>query len=253
MKNIGIISCGWLGLHLAEYLSGFYNIYTTTRSEGKKEQLSSQGFEVSVVDFSTEVGVWAHLTKLDAIIITVPFAKRESVEVLLQRFENIRQFLKGYDKRLFLMSSIGIYPETETEITETTFTDEELQPNLIQVENFMKEYFSQLNILRLGGLMGKNRVFSNYNPQPTEQRVNHVHYEDICLVVEQMIQKNFSAKLYNVVTPEYPTKREIIQYQKGIITHEGITAEPFGKVILSDLLQKELNYEFKNPNPARFE
>src|SRR5690606_1290201 len=101
-KNIGIISCGWLGLHLAEHLSGFYNIYTTTRSEDKKEQLSSKGFEVSVIDFSTEVGAWVHLAQLDAIIITVPFAKRESVEVLLQRFGNIRQFLKGYDKQLFL-------------------------------------------------------------------------------------------------------------------------------------------------------
>jgi Trk K+ transport system NAD-binding subunit len=59
MKNIGIIGCGWLGLHLAEHLSGFYQIYTTTRSEGKKEQLSSKGFEVSVIDFSTEVEkVW---------------------------------------------------------------------------------------------------------------------------------------------------------------------------------------------------
>ena len=252
MKNIGIISCGWLGLHLAEHLSGFYNIYTTTRSEDKKEQLSSKGFEVSVIDFSTEVGAWVHLAQLDAIIITVPFAKRESVEVLLQRFGNIRQFLKGYDKQLFLMSSIGIYPETETEISENTFTDEELQPNLIQVENFMKEHFLQLNILRLGGLMGKNRIFSNYNPQPTEQRVNHVHYEDICLIIEQMIVKKCTAKLYNVVAPEHPTKREIIQYQKGITTHECITAEPFGKIILSDLLQKELNYKFKNPDPIRF-
>lgn len=252
MKNIGIIGCGWLGLHLAEHLSGFYNIYTTTRSEDKKTQLSSKNFEVSVIDFSSEVEAWAHLTQLDAVIITVPFAKRERVEVLLQRFENISKFIKGYDKPLFLMSSIGIYPEVEVEVSENTFADEELQPNLIQVEHFMKENFPELNILRLGGLMGKNRVFSNYNPQPTEQRVNHVHYEDICLVVEQMILKKCTAKLYNVVAPQHPTKREIIQNQKGLTAPEAITKKPFGKVILSDLLQKELDYEFKNPDPVKF-
>lgn len=250
--NIGIIGCGWLGLHLSKHLSASYNIYTTTRSEAKKTQLSTQDFEVTVVDFSARVGEWVHIARLDSIIITVPFAKRESPEVLLQRFENIHLFLKGYYKQLFLLSSIGIYPEIEAEITENTFTDEELQPNLIQVERYLKKLFPQLNILRLGGLMGQNRIFSNFNPQPTEQRVNHVHYEDICLIVEQMISKNCMAKCYNVVAPEHPTKREIISYQKGITIPHMTDEKPFGKVVLSDLLQLELNYEFKNPDPIRF-
>lgn len=253
MKNIGIIGCGWLGLHLAEHLSVSNKIFATTRTLAKKAHLTSLGYEVTGVDFSSNTSSWACLQDLDIIVITVPFSKRDTITTLLDRFENIKQFIKGYDKQLFLMSSIGIYPETEAEITENTYTDDVLQPNLIQIENYMKANFPQLNILRLGGLMGKNRVFSNYQPQPTEQRVNHVHYEDICLIIEQMIMKNCSSKLYNVVAPEHPTKREIIQYQKEITTHQATTQKPFGKIVLSDLLQKELHYSFKNPDPMRFE
>lgn len=253
MKNIGIIGCGWLGFHLATHLSEANTIITTTRSEVKKAQLTPLGYKVTVIDFSNSApSTWDCLDKLDVIIITVPFSKRNDITTLLHRFSHISQFIKGYNKQLFMMSSTGIYPETALEVNETTYTDNLLEPHIIQIENFIKHRFPQVNILRLGGLMGKDRVFSNYNPQSTLQVVNHIHYEDICLIIEQMILQHCTARLYNVVAPLHPTKQEVLLYQKGIPVSEETIEQPFGKLVLSTLLQHELNYKFVHPDPNRF-
>lgn len=257
MKNIGIIGCGWLGLHLAEHLYPTNKIFTTTTSEAKKSQITLMGFDLTIINFSSlesskDITTWKNLDILDAIIITVPFPKQVEINSLLQRFENISQFITGYKKQLFLMSSIGIYPQFETEIEESTFNDNFLVPNLIQVENLMKNKFPQANILRLGGLMGKDRIFSKYKTQPANQVVNHVHFEDICLIIEKMISKNYSSKIYNVVAPLHPTKLEIINFQKGISHNVIIKEKPQGRKILTKLLMDELNYEYKNPDPKMF-
>lgn len=257
MKNIGIIGCGWLGLHLAEHLYPANRIFTTTTSEDKISPLTSKGFDVTMINFpSLEISKnstrWKALDILDVIIITVPFSKQSDINSLLLRFENISQFIEGFEKQLFLMSSIGIYPPIETEIEEKTFNDSLLVPNLLQVEKLILNKFPQVNILRLGGLMGNDRVFSKYKVQPTNQAVNHVHFEDICLIIEKMISKNSSTKIYNVVAPLHPTKQEIINFQKGITNNIISKEKPQGRIILTKLLIDELNYEYKNQDPKMF-
>lgn len=253
--KIGIVGCGWLGMHLAKHLDANYQLYTTTTSEQKNADLIAKGYTSVVKRFEDYIDLespsWSVLNTLDAIIITVPFAKRENSVTLKNRFENICSFIGDFNKQLFLMSTIGIYPETEMDMFENSLTNEELNPTLLSVEQLVKSKFPQVNILRLGGLMGGSRLLKNYNVAPSQQIVNHVHYEDICLILEKMIAEKINAKTYNVVAPLHPTKSDVLAYQKG--ETQTLRSEKFGRIIRSDLVQQELNYTFTHADPRMFE
>ncbi|MFK8281829.1 Rossmann-fold NAD(P)-binding domain-containing protein [Capnocytophaga cynodegmi] len=247
--KIGIIGCGWLGSRLANHLKTNNTIYTTTRSSDKNKFLSTY-FHSFIIDFDdSEVKKLEILTELDCIIIAIPFGRHLDSNILNKRLKNICIFIENFEKQLFFTSSVGIYPQINTEVNED-FPCELLDSKLLSVENFLKNQFPQTNILRLGGLMGDDRIFSKYNVSETSQVVNHIHYQDICLIIEKMISLNLQSKLYNVVAPKHPTKQEIINHQKG--TKISIDRTPSGKIVLSDRLKTELNYQFLYPNPIYF-
>lgn len=254
MKTLGIIGCGWLGLHLANHFSANYKIYTTTITQQKAEQLKNQNFNPTIIQFSDEKSIsdteeWEVLQELEAITITIPFGKKTDIQRLENRFENIKNFIKNYQKPLFLMSSTSIYPDMVTEITENTFAEKELNPNILSIENLMKEAFPQINILRLGGLMGGSRQLKNYPVKDLEKLVNHIHYEDICKIVELMIQKNIRSKIYNVVAPLHPSKWEVIT---GKMYPNNSCPPKKSRIIVSDMMIKDLKYHFLHPNPIFF-
>lgn len=213
------------------------------------------GYHAEVIQFwdhekFKEFKPWNSLKDLDVIIITVPFSKRTSLGLLQNRFENLSLFIDGFKKQLFLMSSIGVYPQIEMEISEKTLEKKYLNPSILFVEELVKEKFSQVNILRLGGLMGGSRIFSNYKISNPNQIVNHIHYEDICLIIERMIEKNSNSKTYNIVAPLHPTKQAIINYQNGI--KEVLDTQKHGRKVLSKLSEDELNYQYIHPDPRKF-
>ena len=256
MMKIGIIGCGWLGLHIAKYLSSSNRIYTTTTSQKKKTELAAMGYDSIAIQFSDDkifqnLESWKVLNMLDVIIITVPFSKRSDISILKNRFENLSLFIKDFNKQLFLMSSIGIYPQLPMEISENTLNEKDLNSSVLFIENFIKNKFPQVNILRLGGLMGGSRVFSNYKISDPNKMVNHIHHEDICNIIKTMINKNMVSKMYNVVAPLHPSKQEVINFQKGI-KGKVETIENSRKIV-SDLLIKDLKYDFSHPNPIAFE
>lgn len=252
MKNIGIIGCGWLGERIAKCLQETYKIFATTTS--KQKQLEAMGYYVTPIAFSDDetqdIEIWKDLELLDVIIIAVPFSKKASKQNLQNRVSNICTFIRGYEKQLFLMSSIGIYPQKEIEITEKSFDDEDLQPNLLFVEKLVRSYFPQVHLLRLGGLMGDDRFLSKYHVSHPYQRVNHIHYSDVSEIIKIMINKNLHSKTYNIVAPHHPTKREILNRQKN--EHFEIS-ETSGRIISSELMTKELSYRFIMPNPLDFD
>lgn len=250
MKKIGIIGCGWLGGHIAERLSNQYEIFTTTTSPSKIEDLSSKGYHTTVVDFPDEhletMKEWEVAPQLDAVIITVPFAGVRGAEIPLQeRGQNLLKFLGDYKGQLYLMSSTGVYPQTEKE-----FTEDDKSVDDIPSERVIKNKFPQVNILRLAGLMGNQRLLKNYNISNLDLLVNHIHYADICSVIEKMLNNESHSKVYNVVAPVHPNKEEIINAQKdlpysGVRTTQGRTISP-AKLIT------ELDFEFEYKDPRYF-
>lgn len=250
MQKIGIIGCGWLGLRLAEHLSPRFEIYTTTTSIDKKETLDAKGFHPTLVCFTdyqqTEKTEWNIISDLDIIIITIPFSEKTCcVSSLYNRTQNLHAFIGDFKGLMFFMSSTSVYPDLEQE-----FVEEDVPLNQISGERMMKGKFPQINILRLAGLMGDNRLLSNYNISNLDVSVNHIHYVDICLVVEKMMALKSQSKVYNVVAPLHPSKSEVINAQKNKPYSE--ESEPKGKRISSAKLIADLDFEFQYPDPWYF-
>lgn len=250
MKKIGIIGCGWLGGHIAERLSDQYEIFTTTTSESKIEDLTSKGYHPTLVDFPDDLSAtmkeWEVAPQLDAVIITVPFAGIRGAEIPLQeRAQNLLTFLGDYKGQLYLMSSTGVYPNIEKE-----FTEDDQSADDVPSESAIKSRFPQVNILRLAGLMGDQRLLKNYNISNLDMLVNHIHYADICSVVEKMLNNQSQSKVYNVVAPIYPNKEEIINAQKDLPYSGERTTK--GRTISPSKLISDLDFEFQYPDPRYF-
>lgn len=247
MKKVGIIGCGWLGYRIAEYISGQYEVYTTTSTQDKMGKLTSRGFKPTLVNFSDneilkDLAQWEALSTLDIIIITVPFSEKGS---LSNRAHNLFSFLGDFKGQVFFMSSTGVYPNIDK-----VFLEEDLSSDAVWGERIIKEKYPQVNILRLAGLMGDERLLRNYKVANLDFAVNHIHYIDICLVVEKMMEKQLNSKLYNVVAPLHPTKAEVINAQNNIEYVE--KCEVKGKIISSSTLSADLDFVFKFPDPRNF-
>ena len=240
MKKGLIIGKGWLGKRLENELENEFLIETTKRVSDT-ENCFSIDFDAYKAEKIT--------TDYDFIIVTIPFGRRNNFDDLQKRFHHLIQYIGAYENQLILLSTTSIYSESSGEISE----ENNLIDPYYSIENQLKEKYNQLVILRLGGLMGDNRYLSNYLNFDTpnlKQVVNHIHYKDVCQIIEKIITTNKNNAIYNVVAPEHPTKEEVLEYQlnKKII----ISKNREGKIISSQKIQDEFNYEFLYPNPIYF-
>lgn len=250
--KIGIIGCGWLGYRIANHLKSRFEIHTTVRTRNKIRLLEIDGFHPELIDFdSTDAEAyrapWRKSDLFDHLIITVPlFSKRTDAAILNKRIANLSSFIAPFKGTLILMSSIGVYGEGAGEITE-----QQLSPENCAGEKEIRQVFSQSTILRLAGLMGDDRLLHKYKVADLDKKVNHVHYHDICSVVQLLVEDGVRGAVYNVVAPLHPSKREVIDAQMGRITTPS-PAEAGGKIVLTQKIIDELGYRYVYPDPASF-
>ena len=245
MKKGLIIGKGWLGSRLEKYLNNDYDLTTTKRNADAENCIA--------INFDEAVKPLVNYNSFDFIIITIPFGKRNTIEELINRFTNLITLIKEYQGQIILISSTGIYPNNSSIINEVTDQNTELIEPYITIENLVKDHFSQLNILRLGGLMGDDRFLSKYltlDREGLDEVVNHVHYQDVCKSIREIITSNKRSNIYNLVAPQHPTKKEVLEYQ---INHNLITSNTkIGKIVSSEKIVQELKFEFDFPNPVLF-
>jgi nucleoside-diphosphate-sugar epimerase len=250
MAKVGIIGLGWLGEKIAEALSAKHSIYSTTTSIEKSEQLNIKGLNPKVVRFSEELmdapTLWKDVEELDILIITVPFSERvNSFDHLSAKIKALSQFIGKFKGQMFFMSSTSVYPNLPNE-----FAESDLPTESVVSERLIKEIYPQINILRLAGLMGGDRLLMKYKVSDLDHPVNHIHYSDVCAVIERMIELRSESQLYNVVAPMHPTKQEVIDAQKNT-SNKGIAISE-GRKISCLKLMSELDFEFKYPDPRLF-
>lgn len=251
MKKIGIIGYGWLGERLASSLSGKYNLSATTTTKNKAEDLNNRGITAVIASFpdyqlAEPISQWEEINNADVLIITIPVSEKSCcVSSLYNRIQNLSAFIGDFKGQMFLMSSTGIYPDIAKE-----FTEEDVPLEKVSGERMLRNKYPQLNILRLGGLMGDNRLLKNYNVGNLDHAVNHIHYADISGIISEMIEQGTESKLYNVTAPIHPAKSQVINAQKDIPDEEEFEVK--GKKVRSSKLVSELNYTFQYPDPRTF-
>lgn len=264
--KIGILGCGWVGERLVKHLkTKQYSIATTNTNPIKTASNLEKGCKAFTLDFDKDTNqnnetVKAHFQTLDTIIISVPLSRKLDILALTQRFQKVTNFLQpNHNHQLIFLSSIGIYPNINAEINEDFKDIDSLKPTIYAVETLLKKHFPTINILRLGGIFGDNRIFSKYfSNRVLEnglQGVNHVHYADIIGVIECVIKQQIKNKTINIVAPQHPTKIELIEaqttkYKLDKPTSIKRTKGDFKIITSKNIL--DLNYTFKQPNPALF-
>ncbi|AKK74035.1 hypothetical protein OK18_16765 [Chryseobacterium gallinarum] len=253
MKKTGIIGYGWLGARIANALSGKYTIYATTTSQEKAAELNAKGINTTCAGFPdyqlTETyPQWNEIKKLDILIITIPVSEKSCcVSSLYNRIQHLSSFIGDFKGQMFLMSSTGVYPDISKE-----FTEEDVPLEKVSGERMIKNRYPQANILRLGGLMGDNRLLKNYNVSNPDFAVNHIHYADIAGILFKMIEDGTENCLYNVTAPMHPAKFQVLNAQNNSATEVEEETGIKGKIVLSSKLVSELEYIFQYPDPRKF-
>ncbi len=246
MKKGLILGKGWLGQRLENKLNEKYDFTTTKRISDAENCIS--------IDFDQPISTTIQLDSFDFILILIPFGRRNSEEVLINRFNHISELIKGFKKQILLISSTGIYPNFEMEIDENSIPNEELIKPYSTIEKLMQNHFPQLTILRLGGLMGDDRYLSKYINETSSNLnsvVNHIHYQDVIEIIHQLIDKNITHQIYNITTSLKPSKQQVIAHQLNKKMNSNDTKK--GKSISPKKIINELNYQFIYPNPIYFQ
>lgn len=250
MKKVGIIGYGWLGSRISRNFAENFNMHATTTSPQKLKNIRSEGIQADLAVFNEDEkqypDPWNIAPELDVIIITVPFSERRtSKEILQKKLSNLISYIGKFEKQLFFMSTTSVYPDEPG-----IFKEEMLPSENVFTENKIKEAFPQINILRLGGLMGDSRLLKNFNVSDLSGVVNHIHYEDVSAVILKMIEKNVRGKVYNVVAPLHPLKQEVIAAQNNQYTDDMQYNKE--RIISSEKLITELDFTFIHPDPKNF-
>jgi len=183
----------------------------------------------------------------DIIIIAI-----NTKDNYLQTLKKIAQLTKK-TSNIILMSSISVYREFDEEIDESAkITKIALQR---EAEELIQSLRDKVLILRLGGLMGDDRVAGRWKTASTfsDGVVNYIHKDDVINITKKMIESNITDGIYNLVAPTYPLRSEVHKKNREAIGLElgkfdGMTY----RKVLSNALIKKLNYTFLHPNPLNF-
>lgn len=258
-----IVGCGWVGTYVASQMRKRQDeIWATCTTPEKASKLGRTGLHTSVVDFDNDAatghldGIW-----FDLVIVSVPITRKDAFETATARFERLISFLRTLSfKQSVFFGSVGIYPKVSALISEETFPAHELHQKLWMRESTLRSAFPDIHILRLGGLFGLERVFAKYFVGKVceigYQTANFVHVEDVYRIILAIVERQLQGRIYNVVCPEHPLKKDVImasaaKYGHGLpslFTDSDRTA----KLVSPDRLIADLDYSFVYRSPLQF-
>jgi nucleoside-diphosphate-sugar epimerase len=204
----------------------------------------------------------------EIMVVTLPPRSRQGDgELYLQQLASLRELIaRSSVKQLIFISSTGIYPN---EIKSSLYTEAEPintsnagNPVLHQAEALMESPSSyQLTVLRMGGLMGADRIpgtyFSGKEQVVGHTRVNFIHQADAARMVAWVINQGLWNQTFNGVAPEHPFRREVYAKNSstlGILppaSYQDAADEKVGRWISSEKI-RGTGFTFDFPNPLDF-
>lgn len=271
MKKVSIIGLGWLGEAAGLLLQrqGHLVLGSSTRLE-KVELLRGKGLDAIhfALDPDPKGTAYHRLFDSEILIVTLPPRSRHGDgEAYLQQLASLRTLVANSAvKQIIFISSTGIYPNENKEVP---YTEEEqiTESNagnsiLFRAEQLMKDSPSySLTILRMGGLMGADRIPGSYFSGKEEvvghTRVNFIHQLDGARMIAWVLNQGHWNQTFNGVAPEHPLRREV--YAKnasalGILppaSYMEAADEEVGRWISSEKISAA-GFSFDFPNPLDF-
>jgi len=242
MKQISILGCGWLGSSIARRLNRDYDVKGAVLSEASGECLRQFGLNVYVKPESA-----SEFYQGDTLIIAIP--PSDNYLYVLNHTAICSDF-----KQVILMSSTSVYSGLNGIVLEED-TDRVTAPNrMLEFEQVFQRLFPEGVIVRLGGLMGDDRIAGQqYRKQLSDGPVNYVHREDATNIVEKIIQTARLSDIFNAVAPEHPLRSELYAYNAKKYGFNKPAFRGFEQRIVSpQKLIDQFHYQFSRPDPMEF-
>lgn len=274
-KRISILGCGWLGLPLAQRLVELNisnELKGSTTSDSRLALFNASGIKGYCIDLSPDFNGDPESIRsfldTDILIISVPpKLAKAGHDFHVQQIRSVIEHLKNAPvKEIIYTSSTSVYPDLNRVVLEEDITEpgESASPAIVQVETALAALRPEriVSILRLGGLLGYNRIPAKYVAGQKEITtgslpVNYIHRDDAVGIIVEIIKSGTKNETFNLVAPLHPTRREV--YLKGCIefgweapTFSSAASSPDFKIISGQKLDDFYNYHFKYADPLDF-
>lgn len=220
-KKIAILGCGWLGSAL-------------------KAKLEALGDEVNCLCRDVNMDTLVGFYNCDALVIAVS-PSDEYLDVIEDVYFSV-SLNEAIQTQMIFLSSTSFYDDKKI---------------IVEAEELAKIKDENTVILRLGGLMGYDRIAGKYTAGKTikDGSTNYVHRDDVVGVIESVIEQNIKNKIFDVVTPIQSTKKEIFRqnsekFSFGETHFRG--EEKNQKALSSEILCDVLGYEFSKKDVKDF-
>ncbi|ANQ49778.1 NAD(P)H-binding protein [Flammeovirga sp. MY04] len=275
IKKVSVIGAGWLGFPLVEkLLEKGYQVKASTTTESKILKLREMGVKAYNLNFSPTIADIDQLNDLldtDAVVICIPprFRQHQLQTYHAEQIKVIKDAIEDLPvNKVIYTSSTGIYENSNKEINENspTSTSPKAKSILLAEEVLRINTDLDATILRLGGLMGYDRIPAKYVDGKKDLNygdipVNYVFRDDVIRAILHILDLNDHNawnKVFNLVAPEHPPKRLVYEstakFGEYILpTYINPETPPAFKIINSDKITSKIGFEFLFPNPLEFE
>ena len=264
-KRIVIIGCGWLGFPLAKSLvKKGLKVKGTTTSKDKLRELLENNIEAEYLKITPE-GISGNIHKIlsecDVLVLNIPPGLRKNpTHNHVAQIKNLIPYIEAsLIKKVLFVSSTSVFADEETfpEITEGTVPNPQSESGkqLLMVEKLLQAN-SGFNtaILRFAGLFGDDRHPAKQLSGKTQLKnatapVNLIHLKDAVEIIHKIIELDVFGETFNASTSPHPTKEiyysEVCKTLNLSVPKYDHDQKNKGKIILSDKLERILNYEFQ--------
>jgi len=218
LKTISILGCGWVGKALWSHLE----------AQGHAVQCLSRDMDANREQGGYDCGV---------LVIAIP-PRGEYLAVL----EKTLGLLEA-GTQVLLLSSVSYYDGKTL---------------VVKGEDLVRKLWVDAVVLRLGGLMGVDRIAGKYTAGkrlPYDSMSHYVHREDVVGVIAEVIMQEVRAEVLDVVAPVQHPKSEIFAANAERFGFEKTVFDSLeyrGKEISSRGLEERLKYRFLYPDVNDF-
>lgn len=254
-KSISILGCGWLGYTVANDLINEGYLVKGSRTSAPNPNsvnalfISNPSYFKIIMEEYDEAVV-SEFLKSEVLLISIPTSKihlENLIKILTKATE------QGIQK-VILISSTGIYSDSNTEVTEADSNYLLKDSKLFEVESLVNS-FPNLNpvILRMGGLFGFGRNPLNFSKSPNvlanpDGRINFIYQDDAVKLIIKVIESDIANEIFNCCADAHPTKKEFYTWlaekkDATIPVFENVTNDSF-KIISNQKVKEILNFEF---------
>ena len=202
-----------------------------------QHHLKAQGYTVQCLSRELDINQVQGGYDCDVLVIAIP-PRGEYLAVLKETLG-----LLEVGTQVLLLSSVSYYDGKAL---------------VVEGEELMRRLWSDAVVLRLGGLMGMDRIAGKYTAGkrlPHDSMSNYVHREDVVGAIAAVIMQEIRAEVLDVVAPMQHPKSEIFAANAEKFGFERTAFDSLvcrGKVISSRGLEARLGYRFLYPDVTDF-